>query len=85
MPRPKSPVPKLTHHKAGNRGVVRLNGHDHYVGPYPLHLTDPPPETRAVYGKLLCEWLANRRRLLCPNGSTQEKAGVGEHQPPEAA
>ena len=33
MPRPKSILPKLTRHKAKARGVIRLNGKDHYLGP----------------------------------------------------
>jgi hypothetical protein len=31
MPRPAS-IPKLTHHKASGKAVVRLNAHDHYLG-----------------------------------------------------
>src|SRR5688572_21926795 len=74
---PKSPtIPKLGRHKASGRGVVRLSGHDHYVGPWPNHLPDPPPETRAAYDRLTAEWLAGGRRPLRANGSTPGRAEV---------
>jgi hypothetical protein len=57
MPRPNSPVPKLTRHKAKARGVVRLNGKDHYLGPWPAGAKQPPPAVRAAYDRLIAEWL----------------------------
>jgi integrase len=48
-------IPKHCHHKASNRGVVRLNGRDHYTGPWDT------PEANAEYRRLIAEWLANHR------------------------
>jgi integrase len=48
--------PKLTYHKASGQGVVRLNGKDHYCGPYGT------PECRARYLRALAEWEASDRR-----------------------
>jgi integrase len=55
MPRQPS-VPKLCHHKASNKAVVRLNGRDHYLGLYGT------PEAKAAYDRLIAEWLATGRR-----------------------
>lgn len=66
MPRPVS-VPKLCRHKATGKAVVRLNGHDHYLG---LHGT---PEAEAAYNLLIAKWLGGGRKPLdappsAPNG-----------------
>lgn len=58
MPRSKSPcIPTCTEHKASGRAVVRLNGRDHYLGPYGT------PEAAAAYERRIAEWLARGRRL----------------------
>jgi len=64
MPRTRSPVPLPTRHKATRRGVVRLSGFDHYLGPWPDGQDQPPPEVRAEYDRLIAEWLAGGRRPL---------------------
>ena len=64
--RPNS-VPKLTHHKARGRGVVRLSGKDHYAcrsGEGPASQREPPAAAKAEYNRLIAEWLANGRRPL---------------------
>jgi hypothetical protein len=54
MPRPIS-VPKLTHHKASGKAVVRLSGIDVYCG------TFGTPEATAAYDRTVAEWLARGR------------------------
>jgi integrase len=66
MPRPKTIIPKLTRHKAKARGVVRLNGKDHYLGPWPAGAKLPPPDVRAAYDRLIAEWLAAQRGAVEP-------------------
>src|SRR5262245_12508793 len=71
-------MPKLTRHKASNRGVVRLDGTDRYCGRWPADLDEPPAETRATYDRLIAEWLANGRRLEAetrPGGLDQSHPG----------
>jgi integrase len=48
-------IPKHCHHKASNRGVVRLNGQDHYTGPW------GSSEAESSYEKLIADWLLNGR------------------------
>jgi integrase len=50
-------IPKHCPHKASNRGVVRLNGQDHYTGPWNTADAD------SAYERLIGEWLANGRAL----------------------
>lgn len=66
MARSNSSVPKLTHNKTTGRGVVRLNGRDHYCGPWPAGCDQAPAETRAKYDTLIAEWLSNNRQPLRP-------------------
>jgi integrase len=61
------PFPKLTHQKARGRGVVRLNGHDHYCcrsGEWPADQKEPPAAIRAEYDALIARWLAGGRKPL---------------------
>ena len=61
------PFPKLTHQKARGRGVVRLNGHDHYCcrsGEWPADQKEPPAAARAEYDALIARWLAGGRKPL---------------------
>lgn len=48
-------IPKHCHHKASDRGVVRLNGRDQYTGPWGT------PKAEAEYRRLVAEWLAGHR------------------------
>jgi integrase len=50
-------IPKYRLHRPTGLGVVRLNGHDVYLG---LHGT---PESRQKYERVIAEWLANGRVL----------------------
>jgi integrase len=43
-------VPKYSLHKASGKAVVRINGKDHYLGPY------GSPESREAYQRLIAEW-----------------------------
>jgi integrase len=61
MPSPRTP--SLRRHKTHSLGVVTLNGHDHYLGPWPAGLRKPPDAVQAAYDRLIAEWLANGRQL----------------------
>src|SRR6516165_11841055 len=56
-------VPFLTRHKASAQGVVRLDGRDHYLGPWPAGRKKPPTDVQTRYDALIAEWLAGGRRL----------------------
>ena len=47
MPANNRKVPSYTHHKASGRAVVRLDGRDHYLGPF------GSPESHAL---LIAQW-----------------------------
>jgi integrase len=51
-------TPKYRHYKPKNLGVVRINGHDEYLGRY------NSPESWEQYHRLIAEWLANGRQSL---------------------
>ena len=55
-------VPAPSHHKASGQAVVRLNGHDFYLGPY------GSAKAKAEYDQLIADWLAHGRQL--PNRNT---------------
>jgi len=55
---PRSPVPKMSHHKASGQAVVRLGGTDHYLGPW------GSKTARSQYDQLVAEWLASGRRAV---------------------
>ena len=57
MPR-KSKIPSYCHHKASGRAVVRIDGHDHYLGPY------GSDESHAEYSRLIAEWRTTRQESL---------------------
>src|SRR5262249_41871382 len=63
-------LPKLTHHKASSKGVVRLNGRDHYCGPFGT------PECQATYLRIVSEWLANGRREPDPKEAAPASGDV---------
>ncbi len=50
-------IPKLSHHKASGRAVVRLDGQDCYVGPW------GSKAAVAEYDRLIVEWLAGGRQI----------------------
>jgi len=52
MPRHRK-TPSLTHHKASRQAVVRIDGKDHYLGPY------GSPRAQAAYHRLIAEWIAS--------------------------
>lgn len=51
-----SNVPQMSHHKASGQAVVRLGGHDFYLGSWGT------PEAKAEYDRVLAEWLVGSRR-----------------------
>ncbi len=51
-PDPAPRIPKMTHHKASGRAVVRLDGHDRYLGPWGTR------QARCRYRQVISEWLA---------------------------
>jgi hypothetical protein len=54
-------IPKLCHHKASDRAIVRLGGIDHYLGPW------GSAAARSEYDRLIAEWLvAGRQRQVTP-------------------
>lgn len=50
-------IPKLCHHKATGQAVVRLNGKDHYCGPWGSE------RSSATYERLIARWLSAGRQL----------------------
>jgi len=57
-------IPSYRQHKPSGQAVVTLNGKDHYLGPWGSDLS------RNEYDRLVCEWLANGRRL--PNSEAND-------------
>jgi hypothetical protein len=55
-------VPRLRRHKPSGRAVVTLAGHDHYLGPWPAKLRQPPAAVKEKYDALIAEWLAGGRK-----------------------
>src|SRR5262245_54934578 len=55
MPTKTSRIPKYRHFKPKNLAVVRLDGHDHYLGKF------DSPESHERYHRLIAEWLASGR------------------------
>jgi hypothetical protein len=49
-------IPKLSHHKASGKAVVRLCGIDHYLGPWGSCVA------RNEYDRVIAEWLAGGRQ-----------------------
>jgi integrase len=68
--------PSLRRHAAAKQGVVRLNGHDHYLGPWPAVSKEPPQPVRDAYDRLIALWVANGRRPIDPAGDGPTVAEV---------
>jgi integrase len=75
MPRTKRPqhVPAYRHHKARGLAVVRIEGRDHYLGPY------DSPESHAEYRRIVGEWLALG---VAPSASGPVEGSTGPAAPP---
>lgn len=56
MPRSPGKVPSYCHHKASGRAVVRIDGRDHYLGPYGCD------DSHAEYQRLIAQWRRSRHR-----------------------
>jgi integrase len=56
MPDSSRHIPSYRHYKPKNLAVVRINGHDQYLGKY------GSPESREAYDRVISEWLANGRQ-----------------------
>jgi hypothetical protein len=57
MPTADRHIPKYRHYKPKNLAVVRIDGHDHYLGKY------DSAETPEKYHRLLAEWLAGGKTI----------------------
>ncbi|REK17370.1 MAG: site-specific integrase [Planctomycetota bacterium] len=57
MPKLRNVTPKYRHHRASGQAVVTLDGRDFYLGRW------KSTASKAVYERLIGEWLANGRRL----------------------
>lgn len=67
MPRSARRIPKLRHHKATDRAVVRIEGQDYYLGPW-------GPDAQQRYHVAMAEWLATGRNpFLTTEGMTVEE------------
>ncbi len=66
MPRLTTRVPKYSLHKASGQAVIRLKGHDIYLGRH------GSPESKAKYRSLLAEWEQQGRQhaVAEPKGPT---------------
>ncbi len=53
-------TPTYCLHKGSGQAVVRIDGHDHYLGKYDT------PESKVEYDRLIAEWLSGGRRLPPP-------------------
>jgi hypothetical protein len=56
-------IPKMTHHKASDRAVVRLSKQDFYLGPWGSRTA------RNEYDRRIAEWLANGRHRVVPGSA----------------
>lgn len=56
MPSRSTCIPTYRHYKPKNLAVVRINGHDHYLGKF------DSPGSHQLYHRLIAEWLASAGR-----------------------
>src|SRR3954452_20709072 len=54
MPARSTRIPSYRHYRPKDLAVVRIDGHDHYLGKY------DSPESRERYHRLIAEWFAPR-------------------------
>ena len=57
-------TPKYRHYRPKNLAVVRIDGHDHYLGQYGSQ------ESRERYDRLIAEWLHNGRTIPADRGDS---------------
>jgi hypothetical protein len=69
---PSDRIPKPSRHKATGQAVVRLNGKDHYLGPY------GSAKPKSNYEAMISRWLANGRTLPDPQAGLQ--GGRHDHE-----
>ena len=60
MPKLNGRLPSYRHHKASGQAIVTLNGDDHYLGEHASEAS------RALYDKLMAQWLTAGRRPAAP-------------------
>jgi hypothetical protein len=65
-------IPAYSLHRSSGQAIVRICGHDHYLGPH------NSSESREKYDRLIAEWLANCRRSLFIVAAPQEGLLVNE-------
>lgn len=84
MPTPrKQRIPSLRRHSPSKRAVVTLNGVDHYLGPWPDGVDDPPAEAQAAYNRHISEWLKNNRQPI-PTSKDREREREAGRDPDRA-
>jgi len=69
MPRKRGKVPSYCQRKASGQAVVRIDGVDHYLGPY------GSPSSQDEYQRLVAEWLARKKEafLFSPKEAEEER------------
>jgi len=67
MPRPRTNRPAYRHYRPKNLAVVRIDGKDHYLGPYGSEAS------YERYHRLIADWLAHSgsATVTCPRGWNQ--------------
>lgn len=65
MPRKPGKVPSYCHHRRSGRAVVRIDGKDHYLGPY------GSPESHEEYERLIAEWRVRQAEAARAGGANR--------------
>ena len=58
-------IPSYCLHRPSGKAVVRIDGRDHYLGPY------DSPESRSEYDRVIAEWLARGRQPEFPEAESR--------------
>ena len=58
-------IPSYCLHRPSGKAVVRVDGRDHYLGPY------DSPESRSEYDRVIAEWLARGRQPEFPEAESR--------------
>ena len=58
-------IPSYCLHRPSGKAVVRIDGRDHYLGPY------DSPESRSEYDRVIAEWLARGRQTEFPEAESR--------------